>query len=110
MKVSAKSVIFVGLFVGPPLTNKNYSPVTFIGYGQPTEVMRICFFNIKKGTALGATVHHRIILQFTQCIIKYNTLMHHRVNTYKKKSRRAVVRLVGVSTTNCGRAVELARC
>jgi hypothetical protein len=32
------------------------------------------------------------------------------VNTYKKKSRRVVVWLVGVSTTNCGRAVELARC
>jgi hypothetical protein len=37
----------------------------------------------------------------------YNTLMHHIVNTYKKKSSYVVVWLVGLGTTTSGRAVEL---
>jgi hypothetical protein len=37
----------------------------------------------------------------------YNTLMHHIVNTYKKKSSHVVVWLVRVGTATSGRAVEL---
>jgi hypothetical protein len=37
----------------------------------------------------------------------YNTLMHHIVNTYKKKSSCTVVWLVGVDATTSRRAVEL---
>jgi hypothetical protein len=38
-----------------------------------------------------------------------NTLMHHIVNTYKKKSSHTGVCLVGVDSTTSGCAVELIR-
>jgi hypothetical protein len=54
------------------------------------------------------TVHPSIRIQTVHNEV-YNTLLHHIVNTCKKKSMCVVIRLVGMGTTTYGHAIELVR-